>query len=478
MTGLPTYRKKIDDADGVRFLAAFAEVLPRRGLLSPHYVQDVRDFLSIISRSPSDSPWEAAISQCDFVALLQVRYGAYRISQNFFHLTLRPLLQEAMQQWRHFGAALSEKVPAHLTRSFICYAQQGVEGDAGYAEVLLELAHAIEQGCKGLQRVAGQMARWMPHALAGALPEEVRADQELAEALGFEEVETRLFSVVWVTHAHQELVAIYRRFTDWVEAVLLRMGVSPHGALGVNGVCWAHYRGLRVAIQQMEGVAVSPEAGLLEQEQVRVSYLVGFLRMQDAMGQVQATLLEIMSREGSVELGKVPVSRAVERRLWDTLMGEGVPLERARAAVQALLGYCVTHGISPHEVLPGELGQIHVALSPQCLQQLQEHAQSASIRRESAGEKERCLSSAASLLERFSVLLSLGFLVIGMWGCGVKTLPKSDALQLQPDIPFHEIAPKSVTTKKDLTRKKETTDESTQKSSDPNRRLDRDGHPL
>ena len=44
------------------------------------------------------------------------------------------------------------------------------------------------------------------------------------------------------------------------------------------------------------------------------------------------------------------------------------------------------------------------------------------------------------------VLLAL--LMIGFWGCGVKTMPKSDALELLPEIPFHPVPEKGTPTEK------------------------------
>lgn len=40
----------------------------------------------------------------------------------------------------------------------------------------------------------------------------------------------------------------------------------------------------------------------------------------------------------------------------------------------------------------------------------------------------------------------LALLMIGFWGCGVKTLPKNDALELLPEIPFHSVPEKGAPT--------------------------------
>jgi hypothetical protein len=464
------YRKKIDDADGMQFLTAFTEVLHRNGIISSSNAQGVRAFLLSASTSPTESVWETAISGCPLMPLLQARYATRALSLNIFHFTLRPLLQEAIGSWGRFGAALLGKIESHLNRPFFVYEQQAVESQALYAHLLIELAGVVEQGCHRLQQVLVQMSRWVPHGMAGVFEGDLVVEAQLATALGFSEVEDRILYEVAAASARQEMLVVYRLLTEWIEASLQRAGFFPGEVPSTSRICWAECRGIRSAIQQIEGVSFPREAGLLEQEWVRKTDLEAFQRIQGHMEALQQALLVLLSRETEVGSVAVPFSRALERRLTDTLLREGVGFDVAKEAVLALFGYCRTHRIAPQEILVGELCQIHPALSVESLKILQDNTVPASLRVSHPEEKQRLLSLATSLLQRFSTYLPLGVLLVGFWGCGVKTLPKSDALELRPEIPF--------LSEKISANKEENTDEVPKKSLNSGGRLDRADHPL
>ena len=493
MSEMPAYLKKIDYANGVRFFSTCTEVLHRNHILPASRLQHIREFLHSISTAPVDSIWETATSHCELFPFLQARYAAPALSLNYFHFSIHPFLQDTIHGWGRFGIALSSKVDLLLNRPCFVYDQQGIEFQAAYANLLIELADITELGCKRLQGVRTQMHGWIPHSMAGSSEEDQAIDTQLATALGFARTESRILYEVAAASARRELLTTFGTLVAWVEAFLRRTGLFPEEATGACSLCWTQCRGIRSAIQMLDGISFPREVGLLEQEWVRKSFVEGYFQMHTHMEQLQQGLFTLLSGESETGSLAVPISRALERRLMDTLLREGTAPKEAGEALLALFAYCQTHEISPQEILPGELGHIHRRLSAESLLVLQKSTVPVCISVASPEAKQQLLAKAQTLLQRFTTYLALGVWCVGFWGCGVKTLPISDALELRPEIPFHseqtpvktkgtkeaprETPPYDAST---LTPEKEEddTDEPAANPSYSDGRLDRTDHPL
>lgn len=136
-------------------------------------------------------------------------------------------------------------------------------------------------------------------------------------------------------------------------------------------------------------------------------------------------------------------SEDTHRKIAFSLISTGAKPSQAIEAAAKLTAYCKLHNIAPREVIPAELGKMSPVLTESSLTLLQSLVEDSSLNLGSTAEKRSNLTRSTHLaqvfLSRIASAAAPALLLAALGsslGCGFKTDPKSEVLDLRPDVPY------------------------------------------
>lgn len=439
--------QRLDDAIIIDFLTSTASVFSRLGITASKDSDNLRLALSGIASDPSGRTLLLALERerAEYLDLLKARFGTASLSLNILRFSMRAPLLSLVNTLSDLGQSLLKKSELLFNRPFLLQ----VDGHPGrqvlFSTVIVDLAAAVADTCQAVSGNVSQLNLMVPCGLPLKCEFDRNLDLELAQALGFTELDPHS-SPDFVTSTVKKRIAeasqsLAENFTLLAEQLLWNTSEeAAHDLLSAIEL-------FKLESQRLGSMDLPRNDSLVLWE-VRRKYVLECIHsIEKNLSHVRSALTDALS----IEIVRQPnlITDAVRRRLKFDLISNGLPPTRADEAVSALLNYLAAQNITPSQLLVGELGRIHPDLTPGVLETLialvndsslmtgAPHDKGITLKRSSGLSKFlQSLSAATPAVLAFIFLLS---------GCGLKTNPQSNVSELRPDITFRSLrATKSV----------------------------------
>lgn len=433
--------QRLDNAAVFEFLTSAASALSGEGLLSTKDVDDLRVALSGVT-SVADSRDRPVLLELDrqhaeFLVILRARYGTTNLCLNLLRYSLRSGLAETRRLVADFGQNLVKKAELNFNRPVMLAGAGRAQRHALYSTLIIDFSSALADAGQTLDAVHAELCRMNGHAMAGGTPGDAAVDSALATALGFKGVTHHSLPGLEERAAKRKLATALLTLAE--AALGVTDAAGREGGYATALACEA----LTAECQRLLTLEFPASENLIDWEVRRRSLVASLRGVNLALGSVANASLAAIGA-GAPDT-PAPFPEAAKRRIVTDLIATGIGGKAAWSAAESLLRYVEEQKIAAEQLIPGELARIHPALTGDSLATLQRLAKDRSTMSEAAVEKADTRARSKALAERFQrTLAELAVLALVCWtafGCGLKTAPRSDVLELRPDIPFRE-APK------------------------------------
>lgn len=432
-----------DNALIVDFLTSIAATLNENKLLSSKDVDNLRLVISSCQTSEVLQRQSLVLSLCeqnaDFVHTLRALFGDVALGTNLFRHSLRSYLSVVNEAVASLGHDLLTRSQSLFNRSFHTYVHDRCEYRGLFSSTLVDLSQILSQSVHALTSVQERCSIMAATGLDCVTePHQVNLDDSLAKSLGF--ASTQRLSLPYASErtalaliglALTEIADGCEVFADSLRRNNSR-GVSPQ----LDLICDE----LRLEAAKLRDSRFFRGDDLTAWEVRRLSIALALSKFRDLVTSLRKSL------GTAISLDLLPTrfdSEDSHRRIAFSLISGGAKPSLAMEAAKKLTAYCRVHSIAPREVLPAELSKIHECLTEKSLKMLQDMAEDASMNLSATAEKQQNLGRSSGLIQTFlsrmasatAPVVIFGILLASM-ACGFKTDPKSEIMDLRPDVPF------------------------------------------
>jgi hypothetical protein len=435
--------QRIDSAYHTPFLSACASALSEEGLLSEWEADQLRMILKDRHRNRDDSSLFTTLlgEKNPAVTHLQARFGLAGLNEILFRWTSARAVEDLNLVLWSLAQDLIKKAELMFNQTFFLYAGERCERRTLFSFFLVELASEIHDEADRMHLLAKTLRRLKPGGVS-LLQEESTLEAVLAEHLGFE-LESdeglhlwRLQKGLKALQTHLSLIGdlfqhaisqllqnLTMKDSDERLKLLLDDWVSILGQLQASSLYWP--------------------ASLEIMETKRLRLMASLVSCKEIVMEMHHVLLETLKTSRI----KHPTSElwpdAEKREILSRMLARGVAMPAAEMALESLQKYCQQHHIAPQQLLDAELQRIDSQLDHDTLHILKKMAADKGVGAQLNQEKQIVLRRKDQLMNVIQDRLTPSLIAIliafagFLPGCGVKTAPHSDVLDLRPSVPYH-----------------------------------------
>ncbi len=434
--------QRLDIAYSLPFLSSCAAALTDLGLTTDrdadHLRQTIKDYQRQRGRESETLLTQLVLEKNSIVALLQARYGAGGLDTMLFRWTISRAGEDFASELWGMTEDLVRKAELMFNQPMYLMENGQCERRSLFSIFLVDVATQIGGIAEQLQTVSSALRILYP------LPSlDVRLDgldRSLATHLGFVLGEAEALP-------YQRLQSSIRQLHIEMEALLSLLSAT---LLQIRANCAAPAQDLamQLILEDLQGelgkLQSTPmySSGSLPHMEYRRHRLLGtLLTMRSGMHEMRQQFQDML-RTSHLLLRKEWIWPMIEKRqMLSALLSRSVSITDAQMAMDSLERYCSQHLVAPDQLLGAELNRIHPQLDEASLQILRKIAMDKGIGQSLSQEKQVVLHRKDKLLHVIQTNLSrtllLTFLCLCFPGCGVKTAPRSDVLDLRPSVPYH-----------------------------------------
>lgn len=431
--------QRIDAAYSLPFLSACAAALSEQGLLSELEADALR--LSLKERHRRLGEGEASLfadllaEGAPLIHLLQARCGASGLSQLFMAWTTAQALERSSQALERWAESLLKKAELMFNQEFYIFQDEKCERRTLFSFFLVECAEQLYDHAQSLTKLGHELQFIAPHSPRSS--DAGRAwEESLSQHLGFRPGNAEGLGL---NHLHQNIKHLYfhlDRLGDRLTTFSQQLSRNMQHAMGIDQ--WqVLLEDWQSQLAQLSTFDLIHSGSLERLEKKRLRLLSTVLNFNQLLEQQQEVCAEIL-KISHLHAPRLLLWPQVERReVLIHLVVQGVALNLAEMAVQALEEYCEQHQVAAHQLLASELGRIHPQLNEGILPILQKLAKDRHLGSDAHQEKQTVLQRKVRLMQTLTSSLSCGIALLLFMACGVKTAPRSEVLDLRPAVPYH-----------------------------------------
>ncbi|HET9238827.1 MAG TPA: hypothetical protein VFO10_16340 [Oligoflexus sp.] len=434
--------QRLDLAYTIPFLSASAAAMCELGLASDRDADNLRQTIKDHQRQRGEGHKVLLQELMDqnnaIVALLQARYGWDGFDALLFRWTISRAAEDLAHELWNFSEELVKKAELMFNQPMLIMEGDAVERRSLFSIFLVDVAAHIGGIAEQLQNHGLSLRIHYPLPALDVKLDGL--DKGLATHLGFTLGEVEALPYQKLQGTLRLLYVEMENLFALLSATLTQIRANCTGS--------DHDQAVQMIIEDMEGemgrlqkTQVYAPAALPQMENRRQRLLGTLLAVRSGIHEIRQHFQDIL-RTSRVKAPLEWVWPVAERRqLLSALLSRSVSIRDAELAMDALERYCRQHLVAPDQLLGAELNRIHKELDEASLQILRKIAMDKGIGQSLIQEKQVVLHRKDKLLHVIQTNLSralvLTFLCLYLPGCGVKTAPRSDVLDLRPAVPYH-----------------------------------------
>jgi hypothetical protein len=434
--------QRLDLAYTIPFLSASAAALCELGLATDRDADSLRQTIKDHQRQRGEGRRVLLQELMDqnnaIVALLQARYGCDGFDALLFRWTISRAAEDLAHELWNFSEELVKKAELMFNQPMLIMDGDVVERRSLFSIFLVDVATHIGGIAEQLQNHGLSLRIHYPLPALDVKLDGL--DGGLAQHLGFTLGEVEALPYQKLQGTLRLLYVEMENLFALLSATLTQIRANCTGS--------DHDQSVQMIIEDMEGemgrlqkTQVYAPAALPQMENRRQRLLGTLLAVRSGIHEIRQHFQDIL-RTSRVKAPLEWVWPVAERRqLLSALLSRSVSIRDAELAMDALERYCRQHLVAPDQLLGAELNRIHKELDEASLQILRKIAMDKGIGQSLIQEKQVVLHRKDKLLHVIQTNLSralvLTFLCLYLPGCGVKTAPRSDVLDLRPAVPYH-----------------------------------------
>ncbi len=433
-------------------LMAVAGALSTTGLVASRHIDSLRSDLAAMqagySASPQQDPPLLSLSRsgCEFLTLLESRYGSNRLVLNLFRHGIKIWSRETCLTLNRWGQTILKNYELVLNRSIIIYDNNQEPGDERlFSSLMLDMAARIDTCADAIESLSARLDAWHGNPLPNS-PEDDSAEQVVAERTGMRGI------VQDTAPGHDEEYFIRRVALELATLAQFTSHftgqITANLDLPTNVLLEMRSKWLQTEATRLASFTWPHSPGIVAMEIARNHVMMVLSSMTGALLDIENESTRLLPGRLGSEIDSLQRQRVESLRgnLIADAMLAGLSAKDAENSVISLITFTEKHALSAREVITSELNKIHPSLMPRTLDRFQKLTAPDPLSQNKSAEKSRGASKAMHLLGRFTersqrlplMALMIAALFVGAMtgGCGLKTAPKSDVDDLRPEIPF------------------------------------------
>ncbi len=446
----PAAWARIEMAQTSEFLMAVAGALSDSGLVASRHIDSLRTDLAAMQSSNSISRQDPPLlwlsrSGCEFLRLLESRYGRDRLILNLFRHGIKAWSKDLVGILNRWGQTTLKNSEMVLNRSIVIYRDNQEPGDEIlFSSLIVDMAERIDRCVEALEAISERLNTW--HADPHPPSDNDSAELTVAERTGMRGLahETALGQdeEYFIRRVALEVASLAQFTTHFSTQTSSNLDLPVSVLLELRST-W-----LQTEATRLFSFTWPRGPGFVAMEVARHHVMMVLASMTSAILDLEAESIPLMPGRLGADLSTLQRQRVESLRgnLIADAMLAGLSGKDAEESVIGLISYTEKHGLSSREVIISELGKIHPALMPRTLERFQSLTAHDPLAQGKSAEKSRGAWKSMQLLSKFTeraqrfplVTLLIAMLFSGAvnGGCGLKTAPKSDIDDLRPEISF------------------------------------------
>lgn len=446
----PAVWARTETAQTSELLMAVAGALSATGLVASRHVDSLRIDLAAMqaynSASQQDPPLlSLSRSGCEFLRLLESRYGSDRLVLNLFRYGVKAWARETCLTLNRWGHTTLKNYELVLNRSIIIYRSNQEPGDERlFSSLMLDMAARIDTCADAIESLSARLNAWHGNPVPNT--EDDSAEQVVAERTGMRGIVHDTApghdEEYFVRRVALELATLAQFTSHFTTQITTNLDLPANVLLEMRS------KWLQTEATRLSSFSWPHGPGIVSMEVARNHLMMVLSSMTGALLDIEAESTRLLPGRLASEIESLQRQRVESLRgnLIADAMLAGLSAKDAEDSVIGLITFTEKHALSAREVITSELNKIHPALMPRTLERFQKLTAPDPLAQNKSAEKSRGASKAMHLLGRFterSQRLPLMALMIAVFfagavagGCGLKTAPKSDIDDLRPEIPF------------------------------------------
>ncbi|WP_141736624.1 hypothetical protein [Oligoflexus tunisiensis] len=372
------------------------------------------------------------------IALLQARYGAEGLDTLLFRWTINRACEDLATELWNFSEDLIKKAELMFNQPMLIVEQELVERRSLFSIFLVDAATHIGGIAGQLQSLGLNLRVHYPLPALDTRLDEL--DKALATHLGFAQGEVEALPFHKLQASLRGVQVELENLLSLLSATLIQ--------LCFNCTLGDQEQAVQILLEDLQGelgrlqkTQPYAPAPLPQMENRRHRWLGALLAMRSGIHEIRQHFQDILRTSRVKPPAEWIWPMAERRQLLSALLSRSVSIRDAELAMDALERYCRQHLVAPDQLLGAELHRIHPELDEASLQILRKIAMDKGIGPSLSQEKQVVLHRKDKLLHVIQTNLSralvLTVLCLCFPGCGVKTAPRSDVLDLRPAVPYH-----------------------------------------
>ncbi len=438
---------RIDAAFSLPFFLACAAALSEQGLMPEIEADTLRLTIKDRYRQMGDVNRslfsELFKENGPFISELQTRLGSHGLSQLYLSWTIAHTLEKSLVYLDELASGLLKKAELMFNQPFFIFREEMCEQRTFFSTFLVEAAEHIHESREDFAQLLIDLRVLHPRVPSSS---EVGTqwEQSLAMHLGYRYGEGGALAELRMQQTFKLLFLRWDLLADRLSYISSQLAQNLGAAEAIDQMYFAleDWSGHLARIRSYPTLG---RGSWDRHEQHRLRLLASLLHIQDILESIGQSLLENLKTSLIGPLIMPLWPEAERREVVTYLLTQGVPYQQAQSALKLLESYCKQHQTEPHLLLSAEIQRLHSSLNEGFLQNLKKVAMDRGVATHLTEEKQRVLKRKDHLLKTIKshllvlVLLPwpLATLSLGLSGCGFKTLPQSEVLDLRPAIPYH-----------------------------------------
>ncbi len=434
--------QRLDLSYTIPFLSACAASLCELGLATDvdadSLRQTIKDHQKLRGEGHKVLLQELIDQKNSIMALLQARYGLDGFDTLLFRWTISRACEDLAHELWNFSEELLKKAELMFNQPMLIMDQDVVERRSLFSIFLVDVATHIGATAEQLQNHGLSLRIHYPLPTLDVRLDSL--DKGLAQHLGFNLGEVEALP-------YQKLQSTLRLIYVEMDSLFSLLSATLM-QLRANCIATDHDQAVQIIIEDMEGelgrlqkTQLYAPAALPQMENRRQKLLGTLLAVRSGIHEIRQHFQDILRTSRVKSPAEWIWPMAERRQLLSALLSRSVSIRDAELAIDALERYCRQHLVAPDQLLGAELNRIHPQFDEASLQILRKIAMDKGIGQSLNQEKQVVLHRKDKLLHVIQTNLNralvLTFLCLYLPGCGVKTAPRSDVLDLRPAVPYH-----------------------------------------
>ncbi|MBP9708216.1 MAG: hypothetical protein KBD78_11265 [Oligoflexales bacterium] len=458
-------QSQIDDMQVIRFLSAIATALQEHGLMGVKESENFRMSLAAhrLKRQKTNSSLllDLLDQRTEFIEIVTARYGMLALHANLQRFCLSPIIQQLFLQIERLCEVMLSQGRLNFNQTIDLYQYNVCERRVLLSNLLTYHCEVILQKIEATE-LEKELSAFLSHRMAQGSDRDIVVDRQIAEELGFKDVDFRFAATFEPT-----------KILDCVKS----LGLTLAQQLGQL------FENLKLNLPQPQIIAQHTDAALemfyfelRSMEKNELGYLPSLISMETARRSLQESLATISKYIEQLSYGLEQALRSyshgekkqrfefandLRRRLVMKLLSQGTQFATAQQAVATIETFCKDKQVQPNKIIGAELIKLHPNLSLDLLEVLRNEIEPSLTNKALLGSKEETMEYIKNLEKKLSsrrlaALASTVLLILFIAlfpACGVKLPPKSKVIDQRPALPFEELEaaepPKKQTIQKD-----------------------------